>query len=414
MDITANCPLATELAGRIRDARAVLTQRWLERIAARVAIDPNRIFPSELLLDHIPILMNGIADYVETPAAEISADLPVIAKAMELGRLRLEQGFGAHEILKEYEILGGVLFNFAVQQVETLDAPCSDGEILTFSHRLFRAISVIEQVTTDQYLRSLTEKVNDREEQLRRFNRMVSHELKNKVGAMLGAGELVQEEWLSSEERKKFVDIVIQNVHGLQEVLDNLTELSKLDGEVRRQRNILLREAVTEVLRQQRELIRSREVTIEIADDLPRVEVNAAAVELCLSNYLSNAIKYSNPESRVRWVRVGATIEAAEGEHEVCSLVVRVEDNGVGVGEAIRHQLFARFFRAAETSPTVEGTGLGLSLVKETVEAIGGRAWAEFDRGTTVFAFSIPCRRREDVASASSWPRSDPAGARVG
>jgi signal transduction histidine kinase len=279
---------------------------------------------------------------------------------------------------------------------------------------LFRAISVIEQVTTNQYLRSLTEKVNDREEQLRRFNRMVSHELKNKVGAMLGAGELVQEEWLSGEERKKFVDIVIQNAHALQQVLDNLTELSRLEGETRRQRNIMLREAVTEVLRQQRELIRSRQVMVEIADDLPRVEVNAAAVELCLSNYLSNAVKYSNPEARTRWVQVRAAIEAAHAEQDGCYLVVRVEDNGVGVPEENRNKLFDRFFRSDETSTKVEGTGLGLSLVRETVEAIGGQAWAEFEKGTTVFAFSVPCRRREDGASPSSFQHRDQAGAAVG
>jgi signal transduction histidine kinase len=414
MDISANCPLASELAGRMRDARADLTRRWLDRIAARVSMDPQRIFPSELLLDHIPVLMNGIADYVETPADEISADVPVIAKAMELGGLRLEQGFDAHEILKEYEILGGVLFSFAAQEVEKLDATCSEGEILTFSHRLFRAISVIEQVTTNQYLRSLTEKVSDREEQLRRFNRMVSHELKNKVGAMLGASELVREEWISSEERKKFVDIVIQNAHGLQQVLDNLTELSKLEGGTWRQRNIMLREAVAEVLRQQRELIRSREVTIEVADDLPRVEVNAAAIELCLSNYLSNAVKYSDPETRVRWVRVGAAIEAAPEELDGGYLVVRVEDNGVGVREEIRDKLFARYFRSEETSTTVEGTGLGLSLVRETVAALGGQAWAEFGDGTTVFAFSVPCRRREDGALPGVLRRSDQAGAEVG
>src|SRR5688500_13269867 len=162
METMAGCPLATQLANRIREEREELTRRWLERIAARVAIDPNRVFPSDKLLDHVPILMDGIADYVENPAEEISADVPVIAKAMELGALRLDQGFDAHEILKEYEILGGVLFTFAINEVESSGAECSEVDVLTFSHRLFRAISVIEQVTTSQYLRTLNEKVNDR------------------------------------------------------------------------------------------------------------------------------------------------------------------------------------------------------------------------------------------------------------
>jgi signal transduction histidine kinase len=400
METLAGCPLATELANRIRAEREELTRRWLERIAARVAIDPNRVFPSEKLLDHVPILMEGIADYVENPAEEISADVPVIAKAMELGALRLDQGFDAHEILKEYEILGGVLFNFAIIEVEKSSTECSEVDVITFSHRLFRAISVIEQVTTSQYLRTMNEKVNDREEQLRRFNRMVSHELKNKVGAVLGAGELVREDWISEAEREKFIKIVIQNARALQQVLEDLTALSRLDGDARRQRNIMLPEAVNEVLRQQRELIRSREVEVDVDPGLPRIEVNAPTVELCLSNYLSNAVKYSNPDADRRWVRLSAVIEALD-ESEQCALIVRVQDNGVGVPEEAREKLFERFFRSDHTAAAIEGTGLGLSLVKETLEAIGGTAWAEFGDGTTTFAFSLPCRRRSEPVSAA-------------
>ena len=399
MDITATCPLATDLAERMRAASRDLTRRWLDRISARVTIEPQRVFPSDELLDHVPQLIEGIADYIENPADEITTDLHVVSCATELGALRLHQGFDAHEILKEYEILGGVLFTFATREVETLGTPCSEGEILTFSHRLFRAIAVVEQVTTSQYLRSLGEKVNEREEQLRRFNRMVSHELKNKVGAVLGAGELVKEGWISPEEREKFIDIVLQNAKALQQMLDNLTELSRLDGDSRRQRNIMLREAVTEVTRQQRELLRSNNVQIDLERDLPLVEVNAAAVELCLSNYLSNAVKYANPSATERWVKVHACIEGDDNVEDAL-LVVRVEDNGIGVPEDKRAKLFERFFRANEVAPDVEGTGLGRSLVRETVEAIGGRAWAEFDKATTVFAFAMPCRRRNDGLSA--------------
>lgn len=413
MEVTTSCPLAAQLAERIRNERRELTRRWLERIAARVAIDPNRVFPSEELLDHVPVLMDGIADYVENPADEISADMPVVAKAMELGALRLSQGFDAHEILKEYEILGGVLFNFAANQVEDLNEDCSAEEVVTFSHRLFRAVAVVEQVTTSQYLRTMNERVNEREEQLRRFNRMVSHELKNKVGAVLGAGELIQEEWVGEEDRRKFTNIVLQNARALQQILNDLTELSRLDGDARRQRNIMLPEAVNEVLRQQRELIKSRAVRVEVDPDLPRIEVNAPIVELCLSNYLSNAVKYSNPEATDRWVRIYAVMdESDEADNKECVLVVRVKDNGVGVPEPQRAKLFERFFRVEETAAMVEGTGLGLSLVRETVEAIGGRAWAEFDGDTSVFAFSIPCRRQADerLRGARLFERSENLG----
>ena len=394
MELSAGCPLAVELAERIRAARLELTRRWLDRIAARVSIDKNRVFPSEELLDHVPVLIDGIADYIGDPTEEISADMPVVAKAMELGALRLAQGFDAHEILKEYEILGGILYNFAAREAESVEADCTRAELLIFSHRLFRAISFIEQVTTSQYLRQLGDRVNEREEQLRRFNRMVSHELKNKVGAVLGAGELISEQWLSEEERKKFVQIVVGNAQALQQMLENLISLSRLDGDSRRQRNIKLPEAVAEVFRQLREFARSKGVQLLIDGELPRVEVNAAAVELCLSNYVSNAIKYCDPNKPERYARVVAELRG--GSNDQCDLTIRVQDNGLGVPAHAREHLFQRFFRSGDTAEKADGHGLGLSLVRETLETIGGTAWADFSNEGSVFSFTLPCRRRSE------------------
>jgi signal transduction histidine kinase len=411
MDITRPCPLAGRIAGRIREARDELTARWLERIAARVSLDEQRIFPSEELLDHVPILMVGIADYLEDPTDEITADVPVIAKAMELGELRFSQGFDATEILKEYEILGGVLFAFSSGVLAEGGETCAAEDMLICAHRLFRAISVIEQTTTAQYLRVLGERVGEREERLRRFSRMITHELKNRVGATLGAGQLLQEEWLGDEERQKFAGMVSENAQEIQKVLENLVALSRLDGERRRQRNIMLPEVVAEVFRQLRELARARQVQLRVAGELPGVEVNAAAVELCLSNYVSNAIKYSDPSQRDRHAAVDAVLEDVPGTEHGCELVVRVRDNGLGVPEDRRERLFERFYRAHADHDRVEGTGLGLNLVQETAESMGGRAWAELDQSAgAVFAFALPVRRSSETPADAEADAVDAAG----
>src|SRR3954465_10536775 len=106
-----DCPLAAALAEALRQSRTVLVRHWLDRIMARVSIDPNHVFPTDGLLDHVPLLIDGIADYLENPGAEGSTDMPVGGKALELGELRHRQGFDAYQIMKEYEILGGILFN---------------------------------------------------------------------------------------------------------------------------------------------------------------------------------------------------------------------------------------------------------------------------------------------------------------
>jgi signal transduction histidine kinase len=124
--------------------------------------------------------------------------------------------------------------------------------------------------------------------------------------------------------------------------------------------------------------------------------VNAAAFELCLSNLVANAIKYSDPDKPKRWVEIGAQVNGlADGQSET---IVVVRDNGLGVPEDKRSHLFERFFRAHEETKEIEGTGLGLSIVRETVASLGGRAWAEFSAEGSAFYFSIPTRRSEDEA----------------
>ena len=151
--------------------------RWLERISQRVDLHPNRIFPTEELLDHVPILILGIATYVEDPGQPISADTPVIAKAMELGALRHSQGFDEYELLKEYEIFGGILYSFLATAVDQIDQPCTRSELILCAHRLYHAISLIQQATTTQFLALMKERISEREDRLRAFNRTLTHEL---------------------------------------------------------------------------------------------------------------------------------------------------------------------------------------------------------------------------------------------
>lgn len=396
--ITANRALSNAL----RDSRDELITRWLDRIAARVAIPPNVVFPTEELLNHVPLLIDGIAAFVDEGINDIDAETPVIAKARELGALRHSQGFDVYQILKEYELMSGVLMSFITDLVigGKLDFPTED--VLRCNQRVSQAVELIRQATTTHFLRLAAEKVNDREERLRRFNRMVSHELKNHVSAIKGAVSLMGEPWIDGEKRAQFLEMATTNIVGLQHVLENLELLSRTGVDARHNRNVLLPHAAREAARQLRDMSDARGVTVHVAEDLPAVEVNAPAVELCLANYISNAIKYSDPKKPDRFVRVTGSFQPRAASGRGGELIVRVEDNGIGVPEAQRAKLFSQFYRAANNTITgAEGTGLGLSIVRDTVESFGGSAWVEFpDGGGSIFAFSLPSRRDEDAAAA--------------
>jgi signal transduction histidine kinase len=393
--------LSAGVARILRDTRSDVVARWLERISARVTVDPNRIFPTEELLNHVPLLIDGIADYLEYPGQWIDTDIPVAAKAMELGALRHAQGFDAYEILKEYEILGGIVDSSVAEAIDELGDVGARSEVSEVWRRVSQAIDLIRQATMTHFLRLSGERVNEREERLRRFNRMVSHELKNRVGAVRGAASLLTEPWLGAADRDRFHQMILENSDALQRVLANLESLSRIDGDARQRKNVLLPQACAEVTRQLRQQSEAAGVMIRLSPDLPPVEIDAAGVELCLGNFVSNAIKYSDRAKAERWVEISGDYRMGTRGGE---LVIYVRDNGRGVPAAARPRLFEQFYRAhGETVTEVGGTGLGLSIVRETAESLGGRAWAEFpDEGGSVFAFSLPSRRAEDAAAAGT------------
>jgi signal transduction histidine kinase len=387
------------LARELRGNREEIVSRWLERISARVTIAPGEVFPTQQLLNHVPLLIDGIADFLEHSDVELDDSAPVTAKAMELGALRHAQGFDVYQILKEDEILSNIIFSVLRPAAQSVDA--SNEAVLICWERIGQAVELIRQATVTHFLRLAAERVSDRENRLRLFNRMVAHELKNRIGAIRGGARLLEEDWLGENERTRFQLMILENADGLQKLLADLESLSRLDSDARQRRNVLLPQAAGEAVRQLREVAQKRNVEVRITEDLPPVEVDAAAAELCLANLLSNAIKYSDPERRDSFVEISGELTYPSSDYG--ELIVRVRDNGLGVPESARPKLFNQFYRVHEGTVTQEGTGLGLSIVRQTAESLGGRAWAEFPTdGGTIFAFAFPSRRAEDAAAAGT------------
>jgi signal transduction histidine kinase len=335
----------------------------------------------------MPTLIEGIAWQLEHPGGRLSVETPAVRTAIDLGKLRYSQGYGAEDILTEYGLLAPVLFDELCELADRADPPQRPSTILKTASLLFNAIAAIERATTTHVLTLVRARVIEREDRLSAFNRAVSHEIKNRIATIVSAGQLLEaSQPLSPGRQHQFAEMVTRNAEDIAATLENLLMLARIEDTSPTYRQAPLADVVRRVFEQCRGSAEAGAVSLDIVGELPDVKVPDGAWYVALLNYVRNAIKYRNPDEKAPHVRISAAIE--ENGRAEKELVLRVADNGLGVPEDKRGELFTRFFRAhASTHP---GTGLGLAIVRDMIQALGGRAWAEFPKTGSVFCLAVP------------------------
>ena len=395
---------ADVVSQRVSAERSVLAARWLNRLNELLLVEPNAVFPSDQLLDHIPTLIAEIAAYVKAPAdEEIATNAAVIDKARELGSLRHEQRASVHQLLREYEILGELLEGFVIDETERLALHPTPAECLEVLRRMTRATRTLMRTTVDTFVSQYTTTIQERNERIKNFNRMASHELRTPIGTLLFASAMLNTDviQLDSVRVARIVSTISSSAERLSRLVTNLERLSRLTDplDMPSQQEVDLQALAAEVVRQVDEMATARDVVIRInAAEVPPLLIDSARLELVLLNLVSNAIKYCDPRKPDRFIEVAASLTSAE----MCAIIVR--DNGLGIAEQDQTAIFDRFFRAhshLDHALGVTGTGLGLAIVAECVRELDGSIRCESSLGSgTTFLISVPSRSR--LVSADS------------
>jgi signal transduction histidine kinase len=381
------------IAERIRAEHVSLAARWLDRLRLLIPVEEAEVFPSEELLDHIPLLIQEIAGYLAAPETEaVSANTAVIAKAQELGRLRHQQRASVHQLLAEYRILDGILCHFVQDEVSRSESEAPGEQVAQVLRRLNEALWILTQTTVDTFVAEYMDTIAGHAARLDSFNRMVSHELRQPLSALLYSLPLVKSSLDGNDRAGRFLGVMERNVHKLIQLMEQLEVLSRLRASpttTPAEQQMDVTALAREVARQLREMADERQVEIRVSDALPSIDVDIARLELVLMNLVSNAIKYSDPAKPHRFVAVEA---GSAAEADMVAIIVR--DNGLGIPADAVSAVFDRFVRAhaeRDGELRVRGSGLGLAIAQECAEAVGGRIAVESELGAgTTFSLFLP------------------------
>lgn len=225
------------------------------------------------------------------------------------------------------------------------------------------------------------------------FVSTVSHEFKSPLTSIRQLAEMLQSGRVASEERRqRYYDVLVEQSARLSSLVTNVLDLARIEEGGKESRlealelGPLLGEAVENA--QHRVGHEGFRLTVHIPGPLPPVRGNRDALGQAVSNLLDNAIRYSGEARDVR------VVASADGEQ----VTVAVQDSGVGIPEEDRGKVFDRFYRGShDVTRSVRGSGLGLTLVREIVEAHGGSVElsSQVGEGST-FTITLPATKEPD------------------
>jgi signal transduction histidine kinase len=381
---------ADHLARRLEEAHAELARQWLDRLTDLLSVQRREVFPSEHLLDHIPDLIQEIAVYLGSPEDQaIAANTGVMTKAAELGKMRFDQRASVHQLMREYQIFAEILERFLQGEATKLGSSADVGQAMSALSRATQAVRVLQQQTVDTFVECYMQTIERQTAQLRSFSRLVSHEIRQPLGVLQVLGRMLPVPE-GDAQAARLRETLERNVVRLGEVAG---KLERLAGLTRRADNTPTEQVVdlagmaAEVVHQLADMAIARDVRIEVDPGLPLLTLDAGRTELVLMNLLANAIKYADPSKPARVVRL-CELPGRPGT------TLQVVDNGIGIPKMKLAAIFDQFVRVhshLDDELGAQGLGLGLSIVRECMDAMGGSVTVESAEGQgTTFTVEWP------------------------
>ncbi len=226
----------------------------------------------------------------------------------------------------------------------------------------------------------------------------ISHDLKTPLASVLGAASTMRDlgSGLTDAEKTDLLATVIDESERLNRFIANLLDMTKLESGavVPNTARHDVSEIVGSALRRAGKILVHHRVSLELAADLPMLELDAVLFEQVLFNLLDNAAKYAPADTTI----------SIRGARERVSILLQIMDEGNGIPPAELESVFDKFYRAQKGDHVRPGTGLGLAISRGFVEAMHGTISAanRADRSGAVLTIRLPIPAASDVLDTAA------------
>ena len=263
------------------------------------------------------------------------------------------------------------------------------GEVGTLT-RAFNAMASSLEQSHDE-LQSQYERVRKSDQLKTELVSMVAHEFRTPLTSILGFTNVMRKRTLGPEQRAQYLGIVEDQARRLAGLIDDFLDVQRIeDGRLELKQELV---DVGQLLREEARAFAVQTARHSLELDLPAEELpvygDPSRLLQVLGNLISNAIKYSPDGGQVELV----------GARRSDVVYVGVRDHGIGISPELQDRIFTKFFRGDASAQGISGTGLGLALARDIVEAHGGRMGfsSTLNRGST-FWVELPTADRADHA----------------
>ncbi|MCC6801580.1 MAG: GAF domain-containing protein [Anaerolineae bacterium] len=302
----------------------------------------------------------------DIPGVKAQMAIPLVHRDHLIGVINLKTARSKLFTQEAFEFLGTVASHITVA-IDNAQLYQVSQQQLEELHLLYMRVSELEQLKTDMI-------------------RIAAHDLRNPLGVVKASAELMLEDDSLTVEQRDFLGSIQEAGNKMIKIINDILSLQRIETMQtgKHRDHIDLNQLIRSVFtgNEPRAQKKAQEYRLVLPEESILVYADAAQMREALDNLIGNAIKYTP----------GGGVVIVRAEQQADRIVVEVEDSGLGIPEDQQSRLFQPFFRASNARASkIEGTGLGLHLVKNIIERHGGmmRFRSALGKGS-VFGFEMP------------------------